>query len=142
MVDAPSESKSAAEHLPLRELTPQSGGIGKWLLQVAEDPRVREYEYTWNGKVGKGKKFEVTLLSPEAGSYCMGQYKRRGPVKTCDKEFDHNVERFKMATTWCASKVSLANEKPCVISTPLKIMIDLNSTNMDPVLQSMVPMPS
>ena len=56
MVDAPSASKSVAEHLPLRELTPQSGGIGTWLLQVAEKPRVREYEYTWNGKTGKGKK--------------------------------------------------------------------------------------
>ena len=55
MADAPSASKSAAEHLPLRELTPQSGGIGTWLLQVAEKPRVREYEYTWNGTTGKGK---------------------------------------------------------------------------------------
>ena len=56
MVDAPSESKSAAEHLPLRELTPQSGGIGTWLLQVAEAPRVRVYEYTWSGKSCKGKR--------------------------------------------------------------------------------------
>ena len=142
MVDAPSASKSAAEHLPLCELTPQSGGIGSWLFQVGEAPRVREYEYTWNGKVGKGKKIEVTLLSPEAGSYCMGQYKRRGPVKIADKEFDHNVERFKVATTWCASKVSLAKEKPSYISSPLKIMIDLNSTKMDPVLQGIHKMPS
>ena len=142
MVEAPSESTSAAEHLPLRELTPQSGGIGTWLLQVAEEPRVREYEYTWSGKSCKGKRFEMILLSPESGSYCMGQYKRRGPVKTSDKEFDHNVERFKVATTWCASKVSLAKEKPCYISSPLKIMIDLNSTKMDPVLQSIHKMPS
>ena len=55
MADAPSASKGVAEHLPLRELTPQSGGIGTWLLQVAEKPRVREYEYTWNGETGKGK---------------------------------------------------------------------------------------
>ena len=100
MADAPSASKSAAEHLPLRELTPQSGGIGTWLLQVAEKPRVREYEYTWNGKTGKGNTFEMILLSPEAGAYCMSQYKRKGPVKTADKEFDHNVERFKVATAW------------------------------------------
>ena len=54
MADALSASESAAEHLPLRELTPQSGGIGTWLLQVAEKPRVREYDYTWSGKTGKG----------------------------------------------------------------------------------------
>ena len=142
MAAAPTESKSAAEHLPLRELTPQSGGIGTWLLQVADAPRVAEYEYTWNGKSCKGKRFEVTLLSPEAGSYCVGQYKRRGSVKTADSEFDRNVERFKVTTTWCASKVSLAKEKPCYISSPLKLMIDLNSTKMDPVLQSIYTMPS
>ena len=142
MVEAPSESTSAAEHLPLRELTPQSGGIGTWLLQVAEEPRVREYEYTWSGKTCKGKRFEIPLVSAEAGSYCMGQYRRRGPAKTADKEFDENVERFKAATTWCASKVSLAKEKPCYISSPLKIMIDLNNTKMVPVLQSIRKMPS
>ena len=70
-----SESSSAAEHLPLRELTSQSGGIGKWLFQVPEEPRVREYEYTWNGRPYKGKRFEVPMQSPEAGSYCMGQFK-------------------------------------------------------------------
>ena len=141
MAVALGESKSAAEHLPLRELTPQSGGIGKWLLLVAEEPRVCEYEYTWSGKTCKGKRFETILLSPEIGSYCIGQYKRRGSVKTADKDFHHNVERFKVGTTWCASKVSLAKEKPCYISSPLKIVIDLNSTKMDPVLQSIHEMP-
>ena len=124
MSELPNANQSAAEHLPLRELTPQSGGIGTWLLHVAEKPRAREYEYTWNGKSNKGKQFEMMLQSPEIGSYCMGQYKRRGPVKTADKEFDQNVERFKVATTWCASKVSLAKEKPCYISSPSEIIID------------------
>ena len=50
MVDACGDSMSAAEHQLLRELTPQSGGIGKWLLRVAETPLVREYTYSWNGK--------------------------------------------------------------------------------------------
>ena len=69
MADLPEANQSAAEHLPLRELTPQSGGIGTWLLQVAEAPRVCEYEYTWSGKSCKGKRFEMILLSPEAGAY-------------------------------------------------------------------------
>ena len=142
MAAASSEGQSAANHLPLRELTQQSGGIGTWLLQVAEAPRVCEYQYTWNGKSCSGKRFEMILLSPEAGSYCIGQYKRRGSPSKADKEFDRNLERFKVATTWCASKVGLAKEKPCYISSPLKIMIDLNSTKMDPVLQSIHKMPS
>ena len=92
-------------------------------------------------ETGKGKN-EMILLSPEAGAYCVSQYKRKGPVNTADKDFDHNVERFKVATTWCASKVSLVKEKPSYISSPLKIMIDLSSTKMDPVLQSIHKMPS
>ena len=55
MAAASSEIKSAVEHQPLRELTQQSGGIGTWLLFVAETPRVREYEHTWNWKTCKGK---------------------------------------------------------------------------------------
>jgi len=142
MTAGAAKSEHAVEYLPLHELTPQSGGIGSWLLQVAETPRVYEYEYTWNGKNLKGKRFEIILMSSEIGSYCIGQYKRRGAAKTADKEFDRNVERFKVKTTWCANKVGLTKEKPCYISTPLKIMIDLNSTKMEPVLQSMHKMPA
>ena len=95
MVDARGDSMSAAEHQPLRELTPQSGGIGKWLLKVAEPPLVREYKYTWSGKEYTGKRFEMILLSSETGAYCMGQFKRRGPTTKAEKEVDHNLMRFK-----------------------------------------------
>ena len=108
MADAPSESKSAAEHLPLRELTPQRGGIGTWLLLVSDTPRVREYACAWNGKRCKGTRSEMNLLPPEAGSYCIGQYRRRGAANTAVNEFDRNAERFKAKTSWRASKVSLA----------------------------------
>ena len=138
---ASNENKSGAEHLPLRELTPQSGAIGTWLLQVADVPRVHEYEYTWNGKTIKGKRLEMILMSQEPGSYCIGQNKHRGAPKVAEKEFERNVERFKVGTMWCASKVALAKEKPCYISSPLKVMIDLNNTKMDPVLQSIHKMP-
>ena len=124
---APSESKNAATHLPLCELAPRSGGIGPWLLLVADTPRVCDYECTWNGKRCKGKRFEINLLSPEAGSYCIGQYRRRGSANTADKQFDRNAQRSKVETMWCARKVSL--------------VIDLNSTKMDPVLQSIYNMP-
>ena len=38
MADAPSESKSAAEHLPLRELTPQSGAINPGVSHLPQKP--------------------------------------------------------------------------------------------------------
>ena len=137
MVDACGDSMSAAEHQPLRELTPQSGGIGKWLLKVAETPLVREYTYSWNGKNNTGKRFEMIMLSSEPGAYCMGQFRRKGATPKGEKEFDQNLMRFKELTTWRASKVSLAKESQCYISSPYKIVIDLNSTKMDPVLQSL-----
>ena len=85
MVDACGDSMSAAEHQLLRELTPQSGGIGKWLLRVAETPLVREYKYTWSGKDYNGKRFEMILLSSEPGAYCMGQFRRKGPKPQAEK---------------------------------------------------------
>ena len=124
MVDARGDSMSAAEHQLLRELTPQSGGIGKWLLRVAETPLVREYTYSWNGKNNTGKRFEMIMLSSEPGACCMGQFRRKGSKPQAEKEFEHNLMRFKELTTWRASKVSLAKEKQCYISSPYKIIID------------------
>ena len=140
--DAESAPARQQEYQPLHELTPQSGAIGSWLLQVGEAPLVREYTYTYNGKTCHGKRFEVILMSPDASAYCVGQYRRRGAGQNGDKEFGRNVERFKMNTVWCASKVAVSKEKPCYISSPVKIMIDLNTTKMAPVLQSMHKMPS
>ena len=68
----------------------------------------------------QGQKFEMVLLSPEVGAYCMSQYKRKGPVNTADQDFDHNVERFKVATTWCASKVSFVKEKAKLHQQPVE----------------------
>ena len=84
----------------------------------------------------------MIMLSPETGAYCMGQFERKGSTTKAEKEFDHNLMRFKELTTWRASKVSLAKEKQCYISSPYKLIIDLNSTKMDPVLQSIYTMPS
>ena len=93
-------------------------------------------------KNNTGKRFEMIMLSSEPGAYCMGQFRRKGSKLQAEKEFDQNLMRFKELTTWCASKVSLAKEKQCYISSPYKIMIDLNNTKMDPVLQSIYTMPS
>ena len=52
------------------------------------------------------------------------------------------IDRFARGTIWEASKVTLAKEKACFISSPVKLMIDLNSTKMSAVLQSIYQMPS
>ena len=42
---------------------------------------------------------------------------------------------------WRLSQVSLLNEKPIYLGSPIKIVIDLNSTSFQPLLQSTVTMP-
>ena len=44
-----------SKYQSLKELTPQSVGIGTWLLQVAEAPREWEYSYAYNGNKCAGK---------------------------------------------------------------------------------------
>ena len=50
--------------------------------------------------------------------------------------------KFQNATMWWISQVSLLNEKPIYLGSPIKIVIDLNSTSFQPLLQSTVTMPS
>ena len=50
--------------------------------------------------------------------------------------------KFQNATMWRLSQVSLLNEKPIYLGSPIKIVIDLNSTSFQPLLQSTVTMPS
>ena len=42
---------------------------------------------------------------------------------------------------WKVSKVSLMNDKALYAGAPIKVVIDMNATGMQPVLQSTVPMP-
>ena len=137
------EANSAPEHVgdnfqPLSELTLQSAAIGCWLFKVVETPRQWEYGYAWQGKQCEGKRFEVTLVSQEGHAYCVGAFRRKGKD---EKSFIAAVKRFAKNTVWTASKVALAKEKACYISSPIKVMIDLNASNMSPVLQSLHAMP-
>ena len=107
-------------------------------MKVTEKPREWEYTYTWNGKQYDAKRFEVTLVSQESHAYCVGTFKRKGKD---DKAFFAAMNRFEKNTVWSASKLALSKEKACYISSPIKVMIDLNASKMSPVLQSMHTMP-
>ena len=126
----------------LRELTLQSAGIGSCFLKMSDTPRVWEYEYTWNGKKCTGNRFEVVLVSQDADAYCIGAFRRKGATQKGIQELEQAIGRFARETIWEASKVTLAKEKACFISSPVKLMIDLNSTKMSAVLQSIYKMPS
>ena len=52
------------------------------------------------------------------------------------------MQAFRYKTVWEASKISLSTEKPCFISSPMKLMIDLGASKMTPMLQSIYNMPS
>ena len=130
------------EYQSLKELTPQSAGIGTWLVTVAEAPRQWEYNYAYNGKQCKGKRFEVNLVSADAGVYCIGAFRRKSDNASGNKKFEDALGAFGYRSVWEASKILLAKEKPCFISSSLKLMIDLSASKMVPVLQSMYKMPS
>ena len=113
-----------------------------WLVLVAEAPREWEYTYTFNGHKCTGRRFEAILVSPDASVYCIGAFRRKQDNAAGNKKFADALSMFQHGTVWEASKTSLAKEKPCFISSSLKLMIDLNASKMSPVLQSICKMPS
>ena len=130
------------EYQSLKELTHQSAAIGKWLLTVGETPRAWEYGFSLNGKQCKGKRFEVNMVSADAGVYCTGAFRRKTDNPAGNRKFDEALATFAYGSVWEASKIVLAKEKPCFISSPLKLMIDLSGSRMVPVLQKIYKMPS
>ena len=84
----------------------------------------------------------MVFVSQDADAYCIGAFRRKGATQKGIHEFEQAIDRFARGTIWEASKVTLAKEKACFISSPVKLMIDLNSTKMSAVLQSIYQMPS
>ena len=80
-----------------------------WLLQAAEAPRQWEYDYTFNGNKCKGKRFEVTLVSPDASVYCIGAFRRKQDNATGNKKFADALSTFRHKTVWEASKMRKRN---------------------------------
>ena len=81
-------------------------------------------------------------MSADAGVYCIGAFRRKSDNASGNKKFEDALGAFGYRSVWEASKILLAKEKPCFISSPLKLMIDLNASTMTPVLQSIYKMPS
>ena len=127
---------------PLQNLTEQSGGVGRWLVTVVMPPR--EVIYTWNkgGKSGQGKRLEYLLVSEDGAQYCEGSYKRIGKEPKATADYNKAKQDFKKGSIWTVSKVSLTKQNTKYLRCSCKIVIDMNTSSFQPVLQSIVKMPS
>ena len=126
---------------PLQNLTEQSGGVGRWLVTVVMPPR--EVIYTWNmgGKSGQGKRLEYLLVSEDGAQYCEGSYKRIGKEPKATDDYNKAKQKFKKGTIWTVSKVSLTKQNTQYLGCSCKVVIDMNTSSFEPVLQSTVKMP-
>ena len=126
---------------PLQNLTEQSGGVGRWLVTVVTLPQ--EVTYSWNkgGKSGEGKKLQYLLVSNDGAQYCEGSYRRMGKEPKATADYNKAKEKFKKGTIWAVSKVSLTKQNPQYLGCSCKVVIDMNTSSFQPVLQSTVKMP-
>ena len=126
---------------PLQNLTEQSGGVGRWLVTVVMPPR--EVIYSWNkaGKSGEGKKSQYLLVSEDGAQYCEGIYKRIGKEPKATDDYNKAKQKFKKGTIWTVSKVSITKQSTQYLGCSCKVVIDMNTSSFQPVLQSTVKMP-
>jgi hypothetical protein len=126
---------------PLQHLTEQSASVGAWMLKVAMEPQVIEYQWVKNGKTMEGRKLEVVLVSEDSTKYCQGLYRRMGKEPKASQDFDAAKRNFQKGTIWKVSKVSFVKQNPKYLGCSCKIGIDMNLSRFAAVLQSTVPMP-
>ena len=126
---------------PLHHLTEQSAGVGTWMLKVAMEPC--DHSYSWNkaNKTNNGRKLEFVLVSDDATKYCQGVYQRRGKEPKATEDIEAAKKKFLKGTIWKVSKVSLARQSPKYIGCSCKTTIDMNTSKVEPVLQSTITMP-
>ena len=127
---------------PLQNLTEQSGGVGRWLVTVVMPPR--EVIYSWNkgGRSGEGKKLQYLLVSQDGAQYCEGSYRRIGKEPKATDDYNKAKQKFKKGTIWTVSKVSLTKQDTRFLGCSCKVVIDMNTSSFQPVLQSTVKMPA
>ena len=125
---------AATEHegAPLSELVSEEvGSADTWTLKVYM-AFINEYTYKWNGKDVTTKKLVVTLLSANAGEYCLGILRARK-----NEPLEPYLRKFTQGSVWRVSKVRLQKaEKPCYINTSVRVAIDLRNTHTTMMLQS------
>ena len=117
--------------LSLSELNKASAKTGgEWLVDAFR-PVEDVYQYTWQGKSRQGTNLIVTLVSAEdASQYCQGVFKKNGKNETKYNQIKAAMEhgrRFVMSKVCFVEDAKLA-----YVSCPLKVVVDLSCTQMDP----------
>ena len=125
---------------PLQNLTEQSGGVGRWLVIVGMNPREVTYKWNKGGKSGEGKKLEYLLVSEDAAQYCEGIFKRIGKEPKATDDYNKAKQKFKKGTIWTLSKVSLTKQNTQYLGCSCKVVIDMNTSSFQTVLQGTVKM--
>ena len=126
---------------PLQTLTEQSGGVGRWLLTVVMPPQEVTYKWNRGGKSGEAKKLQYLLVSEDGAQYCEGSYRRIGKEPKATDDYNKAKQKFKKGTIWTVCKVSLAKQDTRYLGCSCKLVIDMNTSSFQPVLQSTVKMP-
>ena len=127
---------------PLQHLTEQSAGVGSWMLILVNEPCESEYKWNKGKDAGTGRKLDCVLVSPDGTQYCEGVYKRIGKEPKATENFEQPKKKFKRGTVWTVSKVSLTKQNTKYLGCSCKIVIDMNTSTFQPVLQSTVKMPT
>ena len=112
------------------------------MLILVSDPRDSEYNWTKRGASGTGRKLEYVLVSEDGTQYCEGVYKRIGKEPNATENFELAKKKFNRGTVWKVSKVSLARQNSKYLGCSCKVLIDMNTSTFQPVLQSTVKMPT
>ena len=133
---APSAAQPGAMAcLALADLNKASAKTGGTWDVVAFLPIKDNYEYTWQGQNRQGCTFIVTLVSRENRSqYCQGQLKKtsKNAVK-----FETVVKTVKHGQRFMMSNVRFVDDpKIQYVSCPLKIVVDLATTRMEPCIEA------
>ncbi len=110
------EERRRSERMSLRDLTPASCGIGRWILRVVSADVVYP----------KGdNELHCVLLSEDSALYCRGVAKRNG---IGDEAFQKMVGKFEPRKIFEVSKVSSDEESDEALNSapPKHVMIQLN----------------
>ena len=127
---------------PLQHLTDQSAGVCSWILKVAMEPQEVTYPFKnqKNERV-EGRKLECLLVSEDSTQYCQGLYKRSGREPKATQDFESAKRKFQKGTIWKVSKVSLAKQPQKYLGCSCKVVIDMNTSTFQAVLQSTMKLP-
>ena len=111
------------------------------MLKVVMEPQQIDYTWSKGGKTNTGRKLEFVLVSEDSTKYCQGLYKRMGKEPKASQDVDAAKRKFQKGTVWKVSKVSFAKQSQKYLGCSCKIVIDMNISKFEAVLQSTVTMP-